>query len=212
MEIKYEKFKVIYADCPWSYKDTQNGNGRGDEFLSASKRYDLMTNKDIGLLDVKSVAHKDCALFLWATSPLLPEAMETIKSWGFKFKTIAFVWSKESVHGKKIANMGRWTMGNVEICLLAVRGKIKRQTNNVRQLIEAVRTTHSSKPEEVAERIELLMGNVPMLEMFARRNRPGWVCLGNGLDGVDIGESLKSIKEQFAESGFYTHKIKEDNE
>ena len=32
---------------------------------------------------------------MWAIDPMLPEALETIKRWGFKYKTIAFTWVEE---------------------------------------------------------------------------------------------------------------------
>lgn len=126
-----KKYQIIACDPPWSYSDTQHGGGTA--YFGASVRYQTMNNKDIAALPIADMADKDCVLFMWATSPLLPEAFEAMKSWGFKFKTVAFVWSKKSKNGKDIANMGRWTMGNVEVVLLGVKGKPQRIAKNVRQ-------------------------------------------------------------------------------
>lgn len=175
-----KKYQIIYADPPWSYSDTQKSGGTA--FFGASVRYPLMKNKDIANLPINDLADKDCVLFMWATSPLLPEAIETIKAWGFKYKTVAFCWNKQSKNGKWISNMGRWTMGNVEICLLAVKGKPKRICKNIKQLVISERKRHSEKPEEVANRIVDLMGDLPRIELFARNKRDGWDVWGNEVE------------------------------
>lgn len=186
-----KKYQIIYCDPPWSYQDTQKSGGTA--FFGASVRYSTMNNKDILKLPINNLADKDCVLFMWATSPLLPEALETIKSWGFKYKTIAFCWNKQSKNGKWISNMGRWTMGNIEICLLAVKGKPRRIIKNVKQLIIAERKRHSEKPQEVRDRIVELMGDLPRIELFAREKTEGWDAIGNDIDGKDIRETLELL-------------------
>jgi len=170
------KYKVIYADPPWPYNDKMSGHS-----FSLDHEYKTMTLNDILALGggVKEVSDKDCVLFLWATSPNLPMAFRTIEAWGFKYKTVAFIWSKRTKHGKEVANLGRWTMGNVEMVLLATRGSPKRQAKNVRQFFIAERTRHSAKPHEVYEKIVRLMGEVPRLEMFARNEMTGWDAFGD---------------------------------
>jgi N6-adenosine-specific RNA methylase IME4 len=172
--IPTEQYEVIYADCPWPYKDVMKGHS-----FSLDHEYITQPLKWIKELPVKSIAAKDAALLMWVPSPLLPDGLDVMKSWGFKFKTIAFVWSKRSVHGKEIANMGRWTMGNVEIVLLGTRGKPQRVIKNVRQLVTAERTKHSRKPEEVRTRIENLFGDRRRIELFARGDVSGWDAFGN---------------------------------
>jgi site-specific DNA-methyltransferase (adenine-specific) len=187
------KYNIIYADPPWSYNDTQKSGGTA--FFGASVRYELMKNSDIYKLPINEIADKDCVLFLWATSPLLPEALETIKSWGFKFKTIAFCWNKQTKNGKWVSNMGRWTMGKIEICLLGVKGHPKKICKNIKQLVIAERKEHSKKPEEVRKRIVDLMGNLPRVELFARQKTEGWDVFGNNIDGKDIADVLNNKKE-----------------
>ena len=181
-----KKYKIIYADPAWSYNDKM---GNDSAFMSATSAYPTMALEDIKALKVNEIADKDCVLFLWCVSPLLPEALEVIKAWGFKYTTIGFVWSKKYKDGTPVSNMGRWTMGNVELCLLAKKGSPQRIVKNVKQLIEDLRVEHSRKPDEVRNRIVELMGDLPRIELFAREdNQPtltgkklfdGWDTWGN---------------------------------
>jgi len=77
----------------------------------ADTHYETQSLDWIKSLPVKDQAAKDCVLFMWAVSPLLPEAFEVINAWGFKYKTVAFCWNKTTKHGKWVSNLGRWTMG-----------------------------------------------------------------------------------------------------
>ena len=175
-----KKYQIIYADPPWSYNDTQKSGGTA--FFGASVRYNTMNNSDIAKLPISDLADKNCCLFMWATSPLLPEALNCINSWGFKYKTIAFCWNKQTKNGKWVSNMGRWTMGNIELCLLATRGHPKRICRNVKQLVIAERKRHSEKPAEVRNRIVMLMGDLSCIELFARQKTKGWDAWGNEVE------------------------------
>lgn len=168
------KYSIIYADPPWSYNDKMSGHS-----FSLDHEYKTQSKNWISNLPVGNITAKDCVLFLWATSPLLPEALQVMKDWGFKYKTLAFCWSKETKNGKKVKNLGRWTMGNVELCFLGVKGHPKRICKNIYQLVEAERTKHSKKPNEVRKRIVELMGDLPRLEMFAREQTEGWDVFGD---------------------------------
>lgn len=185
-----KKYKIIYADPPWSYGDKMKGHS-----FSLDHEYETQDIEWIKSLKVGELADKDCVLFLWAVSPLLPEAFEVIKAWGFKFKTIAFIWSKKYKNGDPVSNLGRWTMGNIEMCLLATKGKPQRVCKNVKQLIEDLRVEHSRKPDSVRERIVELMGDLPRIELFAREdNQP--TLTGKGIfDGWDVfgNEAKNSI-------------------
>ncbi len=182
-----KKYNVIYADPPWSYNDKMSGHS-----FSLDHEYKTQSIEWIKSLSVNNLADKDCALFMWVVSPLLPEALDVIKSWGFKYKTLAFCWSKYHKSGKLVKNLGRWTMGNVELCLLATRGKPKRICNNIQQLVQYERSRHSVKPPIVRDRIVQLMGDVPRIELFARERERGWDALGDSIDGKDIKDVLDS--------------------
>ena len=75
--------------------------------------------------------------------------------------------------------MGRWTRGNTEACFIGVRGKIQRKSNKVFQLIRSRIEGHSKKPDIVRNRIVELVGNLPRIELFARKSTPGWDSWGN---------------------------------
>lgn len=180
-----KKYNIIYADPPWSYGDKGFGKRPGGSlsgsFAPEAGRYPTMPVADICNLPVKDIADKNSVCVMWATSPLLPEALEVMSAWGFKFKTVAFVWSKVTCTGKEVANLGQYTMGNVEIAIIGTKGTVPRISRNVRQLITAERTAHSRKPEEVRNRIVQLFGDLPRIELFARQSTPGWDAWGNQL-------------------------------
>lgn len=163
------------ADPPWRFKVwSKKGAGR-----SAEQHYPVMDLPAIKALPVKDVAAKDCALFLWVIDSMLPQGMEVMDAWGFKFKTVAFTWAKRNrARPGWFTGMGYWTRANPEMCLLGTRGHPKRLDKGVPQLIVAQRQAHSVKPDEAALRIQRLVAG-PYLELFARRPRQGWTVWGN---------------------------------
>ena len=171
-----KKYKIIYADPAWYFKTYSNkGNKR-----SAMLHYNCLNIHDIYNLPVNTISDNDCILFLWAIDPMLPEAMEVIKRWGFKYKTVAFTWVKENKKSDGyFTGLGYWTRANPEICLLATKGKPKRISKAVRQLIISKRQEHSKKPDEIRDRIIQLCGDLPKIELFARQRVEGWDCWGN---------------------------------
>lgn len=175
-EIPRSEYGVVMADCPWSYNDKMKGHS-----FSLDHEYVTQPLSWIKSLSVGQLCVPNAALFMWAVSPQLPEAIDVMRAWGFAFKTVAFVWSKVHTSGKDVVNLGKWTMGNVEMCLLGVKGRPSRICKNVRQLVRAVRTAHSRKPAEVRSRIDTLMGaDLTRLELFARGDAPdGWDRYGN---------------------------------
>lgn len=176
------KFAVIYADPPWSFK-TYSAKGEG---RSAKKHYSTMTLDDIKALPVADIAAKDCVLLIWVTMPMIPQALEVIKAWGFKYKTCGFDWLKLNRTNKNLfSGTGYWTRANGELCFLATRGKPKRIGKDVPQAILAERREHSRKPDVAYERIERLLHG-PYVELFARAPRAGWTSWGNQTDKFSI--------------------------
>ncbi len=175
-DIPTASYEIVYADPPWSYNDKMKGHS-----FSLDHEYQTQDLTWIKSLPVNTLTFQDAVLFLWVVSPQLPEGIDVMRAWGFKFKTVAFVWSKEHESGKDVTNLGKWTMGNVEMCLLGVKGHPQRVTRNVRQLVRAVRTVHSRKPDDVATRIVALMGrHKTRIELFARGDMAdGWDRWGN---------------------------------
>ena len=180
-----KKYTVLYADPPWRYRNKPNGR-------SPESHYPTMKTEDICALPVQALAAEDCALFLWATMPMIFEAQKVLAAWGFRYKTVAFVWVKQNREGTGIFwGMGYWTRANAELCLLATKGRPQRRANNVHQVIISPVEEHSKKPEEARRRIEALLGDVPRLELFARRPSPGWDVWGNEVESDVVLEQTQ---------------------
>ena len=172
-----KKYRIIYADPAWTFKTYSNkGKGR-----SAEKHYSCMKIQDIYNLPVQNISDDNCILFLWVVDPMLPEAIKTIESWGFKYKTVAFTWVKSNKTKGFFTGMGYWTRANPEMCLLATKGKTNRLSKAVKQLIISKRREHSRKPDEIRDRIVQLVGDLPRIELFARQRAKGWDSWGNEL-------------------------------
>ena len=151
-----------------------------------------MKLSDICALPVADIAHEDCVLFLWVTFPNLQEAFEVIKAWGFTYKTVAFTWCKRNRKSPGwFVGLGHWTRANAEICLLATKGKPRRISKAVRQIVDTPIERHSKKPDVVRERIVELMGDVPRIELFARERIDGWDAFGNEVESdIELGREL----------------------
>lgn len=191
------KYQIILADPPWAYND-QGCQG------TMANHYKGMKLKDICNLSINSITDKNCILFMWATYPMLKEALQVIETWGFVYKSIAFQWVKLNPKSRTpFYGLGRWTRGNTEPCLLATKGKPKRISSSVFQLVQESRSGHSKKPQEVRKRIVELMGDLPRIELFARGKRDkdlfgnnkfdGWDIIGNDISGKDIREELEEL-------------------
>jgi len=173
-----KKYKIIYADPPWSYTDKAAAGSRG-----ASFKYDVLDTMGISLLPISDLAADDSVCFMWATMPMLPDAFEVMKAWGFKYKTVAFVWVKTNKKADSdFFGMGNWTRANAEIVLLGVKGKPKRVSASIRQVLRSPIMRHSQKPDEIRTRIVDLMGDVPRVELFAREKASGWDSWGNEIE------------------------------
>lgn len=173
------EYNVIYADPPWTFKTYSNkGKGR-----SAEQHYPCMTIDDIKNLPVQQIAADDCVLFIWVTFPLLKEGLDVIDSWGFTYKTCAFNWVKKNkVSDSWFWGMGYWTRSNSELCLLATKGRPKKISSSVHQVIDSRIQEHSQKPDVVKDKIVQLVGDLPRVELFARQPTEGWHVWGNEVD------------------------------
>jgi len=172
-------YKIIYADPPWQFK-TYSDKGRKK---SPDNHYDCMNVDEIKKIPIQDISDDDCILFLWITYPNLIDGLETIKSWGFIYKTCAFSWIKKNKNKDSLFwGLGYWTRSNNEICLLATKGKPKRISKKVHQIIIEKIREHSRKPDCVRDRIVELCGDLPRIELFARQETPGWDCWGNELE------------------------------
>tara|TARA_R100000329_G_scaffold151315_1_gene146953 strand:- start:2323 stop:2931 length:609 start_codon:yes stop_codon:yes gene_type:complete len=177
-----KKYNIVYADPPWHYGSKSAVNNTiGSQIKPLSDHYNTMTLQELIELPIKNIIKNDAVCFMWVTDSHLDEALEVFKAWGFKYKTIAFNWIKTTSKGNYCKNVAPWTMKSSEICLLGVKGTMSKykQANNIESLVIAERTKHSKKPQEVRNRIELLFGDLPRIELFARDKTPGWDVWGN---------------------------------
>jgi len=177
-----KKFDILYADPPWRY-DRRVAKG------AAEKHYPSMTVPELCQLPVPKIAADDSILFLWTTFPKLLESLTVIEAWGFRYRTVAFVWVKQNRKALTwFWGTGFWTRSNAEICLLATKGHPKRQVRNIHQLIVSPVAEHSRKPDEARRRIVDLMGDLPRVELFARETIPGWDSWGNEVENSVVLE------------------------
>lgn len=196
-----EQYGAIYADPPWRF-DTYGDKGRGrspdGENISAAlpllgveeergelNHYTTMPLDEICALPVGAHAARHCALFMWATFNMMPEALQVGAAWGFKFKT-ARVWAKLNPNGwndtRSIENnfsigTGYIARGNPEPLLIFTRGE-PAWRDPPRALIIAPRREHSRKPDGIREEIVAQVDG-PYLELFARQQFSGWDCWGS---------------------------------
>lgn len=176
-----EHYDVIYADPPWDYggkmqydKSTiksENVDFQRKIFLSsAAFKYPTLKLNQLKELDIPSITADDCLLFMWTTGPQMANSIELGEAWGFKYKTVAFVWDK-MVH-----NPGRYTLSQTEFVLAFKHGKFPspRGARNVRQMVEIHRGKHSVKPIKVINGITEMFPTQKKIELFARNNYFGW--------------------------------------
>ena len=109
------------------------------------------------------------------------EFLSNLKSWGFKYSTVGFVWVKTTNDGNRIRTdgLGKFTISNAEYCLIARKGKYWREARNIQQIIQSPKQKHSQKPDEIRDRITQLCGDIPRIELFAREKAEGWDSWGN---------------------------------
>ncbi len=185
-------FQLIMADPPWSF---DNWSAVG-EAKNAKAAYDCTPLEWICGLPVAALAAPDCLLWLWATNPMLPEAIDVLRAWGFTFKT-AGTWIKRTRHGKIGFGTGYILRSSNEPFLIGTMGK-PRTTRSTRSAlvsgpddglgdhwptniftIDGERRAHSQKPEAGYEACEALIPGAKRLELFSRTNRAGWSVWGN---------------------------------
>jgi len=166
------KYKTILVDPPWQYRNKKTG---GSMISGSESKYPTMSLDELLKLPIQNLSDRDCVLFLWATTPLLPEAFQLMKGWNFTYKTAIF-WRKIMSLG-----MGFWFRGQMEMCLLGIKGKVKAFRAQRCNVIQSKALKHSQKPVELYDLIEPYILD-PKIELFARNRREGWDVWGNEID------------------------------
>ena len=180
-------YDIVLADPPWLY------TGSPDKMGAAGKEYACLSAEQLASVRVADLCSKQAVCFMWATCPRLDMAMDTLKAWGFNFCGVPFIWRKVRQDGEPIHGHGvRPTLVKPTTELL-IAGVKKGRTRPFPILNEGMqhihdhpRLKHSQKPQVFMDSIVELLGDRPRLELFARRETPGWKCTGLELDGVDF--------------------------
>lgn len=188
------KFKTIVVDPPWMYGEDPGGIEKtGGTFLSGSAQtYNVMTLDKIKSIPVKKISDKNCHLFLWTTVPFLKKAMDVLVGWNFEYKTAMF-WEKVKSFG-----LGYWFRNQYEVVLIGKVGDAKpfhSQKKNCFTTLKIQPTGHSEKPDMFYKLIEEITDG-PRIDIFARKYRDGWTCIGNEIDGLDIFESINKLLDK----------------
>ena len=177
------KYKIILADPPWAYRNMGNIQN------NVLNHYNTMSNEDIENLNINDISDDNSILFLWCTFPKLQEGLNTIKAWGFEYKTIGFIWVKTNKNNNKpFFGVGWYTKSNAEVCLIGVKGKAPKISNSVSSVVISKREEHSKKPDEVKKRIIEFCGDIKRIELFAREKSHGFDVWGNEINNdIELG-------------------------
>jgi N6-adenosine-specific RNA methylase IME4 len=168
-------FTVIYADPPWRFEPYSRDTGLD---RAPDRHYQTMTLAAIKAMQIPAAA--DSVLFLWAITPMLPQALEVMDAWGFDYAS-QYCWIKAKI------GLGYWTRGQHELLLIGTRGHIPAPAPGEQfpsAYVEPKNTPfggHSRKPAYFAEIIERQFPGVTRLELFSRSPRQGWTAHGDQL-------------------------------
>lgn len=179
-------YSLIAADPPWKF-ETYSAKGEGK---SPQRHYKCMTLADIQALPVGHLAAPDCALFLWATAPMLPEALDTMKAWGFAYKTHG-IWVKTTKSGGLAFGTGYRIRNCHEPFLIGVTGN-PQNTKGERSVILSQIREHSRKPDDFYEMCERWLPDAQRAEIFGRQSRPGWDVWGDEAEKFDNSENVNA--------------------
>ena len=170
LELPGKRYGVILADPEWRFEPYSRDTGMD---RAADNHYPTTATDTICQRDVGSISADDCVLFLWATVPMLPDALRVMSAWGFEYKSHA-IWAKDKI------GTGYWFRNQHELLLVGTRGRIPAPAMGTQwpSLIEAPVGRHSEKPENVYELIETYFPSLPKIELNARNARDSWDCWG----------------------------------
>lgn len=183
LKIGKTRTKAGVTDCGW-YKTKPESNVLIYESM-APLAYPQMTVEQIAALKIP--AERDAHCYLWTINHYIEDAFRVMRAWGFKPVTL-LAWCKAPMG----LGLGGTFVNTTEYVLFGRRGNLPAKTRIDRTWWNWKRGKHSTKPEAFQDIVEVVSPG-PYLEMFARRRRLGWKCIGNGVDELDIKESIELI-------------------
>jgi len=170
-------FRTILADPPWRFA---NRTGKVAPEHRRLDRYSTMELDDIRALAVDDVTAADAHCYLWVPNALLPEGLDVLTAWGFRY-TSNLVWAKRRKDGGPDGRgVGFYFRNTTELVLFGVKGRMRTLEAGRRQvnIIETRKREHSRKPDEIYPLVESCSPG-PRLELFARYAQPGWTVWGD---------------------------------
>jgi N6-adenosine-specific RNA methylase IME4 len=183
--VKGRHFGTILADPPWQF---QNKTGKIAPEHKRLARYGTMGLPEIKELPVAQIAAPTAHLYLWCPNAMLPEGLQVMEAWGFKYKS-NIVWHKVRKDGEPDGRGVGFYFRNVsELILFGTRGKNARTLAPGRSQVNFIKTRkreHSRKPDEQYPLIEKCSSG-PFLELFARGKRSGWATWGNQAEDYQV--------------------------
>ena len=200
-------YVVIVADCPWAFGDklTMSTVKRG-----SASNYGTLSTDELKGLPVCDLAAKDAVLLLWRPDSLISVALSVMEAWGFR-QTQEWAWLKTAKRESRLDSgdipddlhmgfgMGRLARNCDEKALVGVRGSPYKMvvSRSERNVFLSPNMGHSTKPEVVQDALDRMFPDVRRLELFARRQRSGWDCVGDEAPetrGEDIRSTLERLR------------------
>ena len=191
------KFQVICCDPPWSFNDKLKMSNvkRGSE-----SNYSVLSIEDLFEIPLQEIVDDNAFCCIWVPNTLLQSGLDLMRKWGFEHKGIYGWVKKSSKNGKLHFGMGHTFRGTFEIALYGRRGKIEVHNKSQRN-IEIDENfdfddplKHSQKSEKLQDSLDLMFPEVKKIELFARRKRSGWECVGLECNNEDIFDSVERLK------------------
>lgn len=170
-------FATILADPPWRFA---NRTGKVAPEHRRLDRYSTMPLEAIAELRVGEITAKNAHLYLWVPNALLPEGIEVMKAWGFRYVS-NIIWAKRRMDGGPDGRgVGFYFRNVTEVLLFGVKGTMRTLAPARSQvnMIETRKREHSRKPDEQYELIDRCSPG-PYLELFARHPQPNWTVWGD---------------------------------
>ena len=87
-----KRYSIIYIDPPYPFKVWNKKDGG----RTASSHYNTILFSDLLEFPMSDITNDDCALFIWCPCSYVRGAFELAENWGFKYKTVAFIWVKRN--------------------------------------------------------------------------------------------------------------------
>lgn len=175
-EVK-SKFKTILADPPWRFA---NSTGKVAPEHKRLSRYPTLSFDEIYELPVNLIAEPESHLYLWVPNALLAQGLETMKRWGFTYKTNIIWYKIRKDGGPDGRGVGFYFRNVTEMVLFGIKGKMRTLSPGRTQvnIMKTRKREHSKKPDELYKIIESCSPG-PYLELFARGKKEGWTLWGN---------------------------------